>query len=265
MQPLIHPLAVIHPQAELDSSVEVGPFCMIGANVKISAGTKLISHVSIEGHTTIGKNNTFHQFCSVGAPPQDYSYKGEPTRTVIGDQNVFREYVSIHRGTTKQNHATIIGNHSLYMAYCHIAHDCHMGSHITFANGVALAGHVTVGDRAIVGGNTGVGQFITIGRGAYIGGGSAIDRDVPHFCTAYGNRCRLKGINIIGMKRQGHDKQTISEVIDFYRTMESSALSPRAFVENAEFMKDWQQNPLVQELATFIKKSEIGIAPFMAS
>jgi UDP-N-acetylglucosamine acyltransferase len=259
----IHALASIHPEARIAAGAKIGPFCVIGPNVEIGEGTSLISNVVIDGHTKIGKNNTFHQFCSIGAPPQDSSYKGEPTETLIGDGNTFREYVSVHRGTLKQDKKTVIGNNSLYMAYCHIAHDCVVGNNVTFANSVQLAGHVSVGDRVIVGGNTGVGQFVSIGRGAYIGGGSAIDRDIPNFCTAYGNRIRLKGINIIGLKRQGHDKQAVSEVVDFFRTMESSALSPRAFVEHEEFMVEYATNVVVKDIAAFIRNSEIGIAPFM--
>jgi len=259
----IDKLASVHPEAQLGTGVKIGPFCVVGPNVKIGDGTVLNSHVVIEGHTTIGKNNRFLQFGSIGAPPQDASYKNEPCETIIGDGNTFREYVSIHRGTTKQDMKTTIGNNSLFMAYCHIAHDCTLGSNITFANSVQLAGHVNIGDRVIIGGNTGVSQFVSLGKGAYIGGGTAIDRDIPTFCTAYGNRVRLKGINIIGLKRQGHDKQVISEVVDFYRTMESSALSPRAFVSHAELMTEFANNPVVNEIASFIRKSEIGVAPFM--
>ena len=259
----IHPMASVHPEARLAGDVKVGPFCVIGPNVEIGEGTQLVSNVVIEGHTKIGKNNRFFQFCSVGAPPQDNSYKNEPTETIIGDGNTFREYVSIHRGTTKQDKKTVIGNSSLFMAYCHIAHDCVLGNNITFANTVMLAGHVNIGDRVIVGGSTSVSQFVSLGRGAYIGGASAIDRDIPNFCTAYGNRVRLKGINIVGLKRQGHDKQIVSEVVDFYRTMESSALSPRAFVEHKELMLEYVNNAVVKEIADFIRKSEIGVAPFM--
>ena len=259
----IHPLASVHPEAKIASGVSIGPFCVIGAHVEIGEGTSLVSNVVIEGHTKIGKNNKFSQFCSIGAPPQDNSYKNEPTETLIGDGNTFREYVSVHRGTTKQDMKTIIGSNSLYMAYCHIAHDCNLGSNITFANSVQLAGHVNIGDRVIIGGNTGIGQFVSLGKGAYIGGGTAIDRDIPNFCTAYGNRVRLKGINIIGLKRQGHDKQIVSEVVDFYRTMESSALAPRAFVSHPELMAEFASNVVVKEIADFIRKSEIGVAPFM--
>lgn len=260
-----HPMAFVHPEAKIGNNVKIGPFCLIGANAVIGDDCVFHSHVVVDGHTTIGKNNKFFQFGSIGAPPQDNSYKGEPTETIIGDNNTFREYVSIHRGTTKQDNKTIIGSNSLFMAYVHIAHDCTLGNNLTFANSINLAGHVVIGDRVIIGGNTGISQFVTLGKGAYIGGGSAIDRDVPNFCTAYGNRVRLKGINIIGLKRQGHSKEIISEVVEFYRTMEASALSPRAFVAHPELMVDYKNNIVVQEISSFIMKSEIGIAPFIAS
>lgn len=258
-----HPLASIHPEAKIGNNVKFGPFCVIGPNVEIGDDCEFHSNVVVEGHTKIGKGNKFFQFCSIGAPPQDSSYRGEPTEAIIGDNNIFREYVSVHCGTLKQDKKTIIGSNSLFMAYCHIAHDCILGNNLTFANLVQLAGHVTVNDRVIMGGNTGVSQFVTLGIGAYIGGGSVIDRDIPNFCTAYGNRIRLKGINIIGLKRQGHSKEVISEVVDFYRTMEASALAPRAFVGHPEFMSEYKNNVVIQEISTFIQKSEIGVAPFM--
>ncbi len=259
----VHPVSFVHPEAKIGNNVIIGPFCVIGPNVEIGDDCIFHSNVVVDGHTKIGKGNKFFQFGSIGAPPQDNSYKGEPTETIIGDNNTFREYVSIHRGTMKQDKKTIIGSNSLFMAYCHIAHDCLVGNNLTFANSVQLAGHVVIGDRIIMGGNTGVSQFVTIGKGAYIGGGSVIDRDIPNFCTAYGNRIRLKGINIIGLKRQGHSKEIVSEVVDFFRTMEASALAPRAFVSHAEFMEDYKSNVVIQEIAEFVRKSEIGIAPFM--
>ncbi len=259
----IHQSSIIHPEAKIHENVVIGPFCSIGPNVEIGEGSILHSHVVVDGHTKIGKNNKFFQFNSIGAPPQDTSYKGEPTETIIGDNNTFREFVSIHRGTTKQDRKTIIGSNCFFMAYVHIAHDCVVGNNVTFANAVGLAGHVVIGDRVIIGGNSGVTQFVSLGKGAYIGGGSAIDRDVPNYCTAYGNRVRLKGINIIGLKRMGYSKQEVSEVVDFYRSMESAALSPRAFIEHSELMVEYKNNPVIQEIVAFIKKSEIGIAPFM--
>jgi UDP-N-acetylglucosamine acyltransferase len=260
----IHPSAIVDIAAKIHETVKIGPFCLVGPNVEIGANTILHSHVVVDGHTTIGEGNQIFQHCSIGAPPQDNSYKGEPTRTVIGNNNTFREYVSIHRGTLKENQLTQIGNNCLFMAYVHAGHDVVIGNNVTIANSTNFAGHVKIGDRVGIGGGTLVQQWVSIGRGAYIGGASAIDRDIPSFCTVMGNRAYLKGINIIGLKRQGYSKQEISEVVDFLRTMESSNISPRSFVEHAEHMAEYKDNIVVQEMAEQIRKSEIGIAPFNA-
>jgi UDP-N-acetylglucosamine acyltransferase len=260
----IHPSAIVDKAAKIHETVKIGPFCLVGPNVEIGANTVLHSHVVVDGHTSIGEGNQIYQYCSIGAPPQDNSYKGEPTRTVIGNNNTFREYVSIHRGTLKENQLTQIGNNCLFMAYVHAGHDVVIGNNVTIANSTNFAGHVKIGDRVGIGGGTLVQQWVSIGRGAYIGGASAIDRDIPSFCTVMGNRAYLKGINIIGLKRQGYSKQEISEVVDFIRTMESSNISPRSFVEHAEYMVEYKDNIVVQEMAEQIRKSEIGIAPFNA-
>lgn len=258
----IHPSSIIAKGAKIHETVKIGPFCLVGPDVEIGADTILHSHIVVDGHTTIGEGNKFFQGCSIGAPPQDNSYKGEPTRTVIGNNNTFREYVSVHRGTLKENHITQIGDNCLLMAYVHIGHDVLMGNNCTIANSTNFAGHVKVGDRVIIGGGSQVQQFVSLGRGSYIGGATALDRDIPSFCTAIGNRAHLKGINIIGMKRQGYSKQEISEVVDFLRTIESSNISPRSFIENEELMREFKDNRVVIEMSGQIRKSEIGIAPF---
>ena len=258
----IHPSSIIEKGAKIHETVIVGPFCIVGANVEIGANTVLHSHIVVDGHTTIGEGNKFFQGCSIGAPPQDNSYKGEPTRTVIGNNNTFREYVSVHRGTLKENLITQIGDNCLLMAYVHVGHDVVMGNNCTIANSTNFAGHVKIGDRVIIGGGSQVQQFVSLGRGSYIGGASALDRDIPSFCTAIGNRAHLKGINIIGMKRQGYSKQEISEVVDFLRTIESSNISPRSFIENQELMAEYKDNRVIIEMCGQIRKSEIGIAPF---
>lgn len=264
MKAEVHPSSLVHPDAKLHPSVKVGPFSIIGPHVEMDEGCEVMSHSVIEGHTKIGKNNKFFAFCSIGAPAQDLTYKGEPTRVEIGNNNVFREYVSIHKGTLKENQITIVKNNCFLMAHVHLGHDVIVGDNCIFANSVNLAGHVKIGDRVIIGGGTNVSQFVTLGRGAYIGGASAIDRDVPVFCTGLGNRLHLKGINIIGLRRLGVAKASITEIVDFYRLMEASALSPRAFVERAELMEEFKSNEIVQEMAAQIRSSEIGIAPFTA-
>ena len=172
--------------------------------------------------------------------------------------------MTVHRGTLKENGKTIIGNDCLLMAYSHIGHDVVLGSHCTLANATNFAGHVKCGDWVTCGGGTIVSQFCNLGRGAYIGGGTAIDRDIPIFCTAYGNRAKLKGINIIGLRRQGYSKAVITELVDFYRTMEASAFSPRSFVNDENEIKPFGDNDLVIEMIQGIKDSEIGLAPFIS-
>lgn len=260
----IHPSSEVSSKAEIAEDVEIGPFCLIGPEVKLSSGCKVHSHSIMQGKVTVGENNEFFPFCSIGAPPQDLTYKEEPTEVIIGEGNIFREYVSIHRGTMKDAKLTQIGDYSLFMAYVHLGHDVKFGSHCVVANSTNFAGHVKVGDRVILGGGCQVSQFVNLGRGAYIGGATAIDRDIPIFCTAYGNRVKLKGINIIGLRRHRYEKHDITEVVDFYRTMEASALSPRAFVENKENMKEFKQNQVIQEMVSFIHDSEVGIAPFIS-
>lgn len=260
----IHPTAIVSEEAKIGANVEIGAYSIIGPNVEVGENCKISSHVILEGHLSIGRNNSFYQFCSIGAPPQDMTYKGEPTRVEIGDNNTFREYVSIHRGTLKDQGLTKVGSNCLMMAYVHVGHDVMIGSNCTIANSVNFAGHVKIGDRVIIGGGTQVSQFVSMGRGAYLGGASGVDRDIPAFCTAYGNRVKLKGINIIGLRRQGYSKQVISEVVDFYRTMEASILSARSFVDHPEFMQDYKDNEIIKEITDHIRISEVGIAPFVA-
>jgi len=262
--PDIHPTAIVDSNAKLADDVIVGPYSMIGPNVEIGKRCIIKNHVTIEGHTKIGENNQIFQYGSIGAPPQDMTYKGEPTRVEIGDNNIFREFCSIHRGTLKENELTKIGSNVMFMAYVHVGHDVVIGNNVIVANSTNFAGHVKVGDKVIIGGGTNVSQFVTLGRGAYIGGASAIDRDIPLFCTAYGNRARLKGINIIGLRRAGYSKQEITEVVDFYRTMEASALSPRSFIDHDEHMSEFKENEIIQEMARGIRESQVGLAPFVS-
>lgn len=263
MSELIHETALVSPKAKIGKNVSIGAYTLIGDNVEIGDNTIIHHHVTIVGHTKIGKNNHFFQYCSIGEAPQDLSYKGEPTRVVIGDNNVFREFNSVHRGTLKDREETTIGSDNFFMSYVHLGHDVVFGSNCIIANSTNFAGHVKVGSRVIIGGGTNISQFVSLGRGAYIGGASAIDRDVPIFATAYGNRCKLKGINIIGLRRQGYEKKDISELVDFYRTMESSPLSPRAFVDHPELIEEFSGNVLIEEMCNGIRTSEIGIAPFI--
>jgi len=260
----IHPTAIVHENAKLGANVKIGPFCMVGEHVSLGDNCKLVSHVVISGHTTIGHDNEFHQFSSIGVPPQDKSYNNEPTQTIIGNSNLFRENCTVHRATTKEDHKTIIGSHGYFMTGVHFAHDCKIGDYVTLANGTMCAGHVSIGDYVQMGGACGVTPFCSVGRGAFIGAASAIDKDVPQFCTAFGNRIRIKGVNIIGLRRRGVSKDEISEIVEFYRMMEASALSSRAFVNHPENMEEYKNNTYIQEIVEFIRRSEIGLASFMS-
>jgi len=205
----IHPSAVVSPSAELAPGVKVGPYCTIGDHVTIDRDTVLISHVTIEGHTKIGARNRLYPFTSIGFPPQDIGYKGEDTRLIIGDDNIIREYATIHRATTKENWETVVGHENYIMAYAHIAHDCYLGNKIIMSNVATLGGHISVGDHAILGGQVAVHQFVRIGAYAFLGGKSGIDRDVPPFMITAGERAKLYGVNSTGLHRLGFSQETI--------------------------------------------------------
>lgn len=264
MAAIIHPTAIVSESAKLGENISIGAYSIIGEGVELGDNCVVHPHVILDGVLKAGKNNEFFQFCSIGAPPQDKTYKGEPTQTIIGDDNLFREYVSVHRGTLKEDKVTKIGSRNMFMAHVHLGHDVGIGDDCIFANSVNLAGHVKVGDKVIIGGGTQISQFVSCGRGSYLGGATAVDKDIPLFCTGYGNRVRLKGINIIGLRRNGYSKQIVTEVVDFFRLMESNALSPRAFVDHEELMEEFKDNEVIAEMASEIRKSEVGIAPFMS-
>ena len=197
--------------AEIDRTVTVGAYAIIEENVRVDAGTEIGHHALLSGHTTIGRNNKIFPFTSIGTPPQDLKYHGEPTTLVIGNNNLIREYVSIHRGTPSGRGTTTVGDDNMIMAYCHIAHDCHIGNKVIMANSTTLGGHVAVDDYANIGGVVGIHQFTRIGAHTYIGGLSGVSKDVPPYVIASGVRSKMKisGINKIGLKRCGYDRDTI--------------------------------------------------------
>jgi UDP-N-acetylglucosamine acyltransferase len=260
---LISPLAYIHPQAKIAENVKIHPFCFVGPNVEIASDCELHPHTVIHKHTKIGHNNIFYSFGSIGGDPQDYTYRGEDTELIIGDGNIFHENVTLNRGTLKEEGITRIGSNSLIMAYVHVGHDCVLGSNLTIANSCNLAGHVHVEDGVIIGGGTAVQQFVNLRQGCYIGGATAVNKDIPSFCTAYGNRVVLKGVNIIGMKRKNYERKEIMEVVDLIRSIESSDFSPSTFIEKKELMAEFNlNNPIIQKIISDIKNSRVGIAPF---
>ena len=254
----IHPTAVIHPTAELDATVTVGPYAVIGAGVQIGADTSVGAHAVIEGPTEIGAACTIHPFAALGGPPQDLHYKGEPTRLLIGCGNIIREFVTFNRGTPRGGGETIIGDDNLFMAYAHVAHDCHVGSHVIMANAATLGGHVTVGDRAVLGGLVAVHQFVRIGGFAMIGGGAIVTQDVPPYVNAAGNRARMFGLNLIGLKRQGFSSETISALKSAYRLLfRSAGLTFKKRVDQVE--AQFGQVPEVKTLLEFVEVSDRGL------
>jgi UDP-N-acetylglucosamine acyltransferase len=253
----IHTTAIVDSRAELDRDVEVGPYSIIGPGVRIGRGTRVKANVVVEGNTTIGEDNIIFQFATVGSVPQDLKYKGEDSRLIIGDRNTIREYVSLNPGTTGGGMVTRVGSHNLLMMYCHIAHDCLLGDYNVIANGATLAGHVTLEDYVIAGGLIGIHQFVKVGTGALIGAGSMVSKDVPPYCNAAGDRARLKGLNIEGMRRRGFKKDQIETIRKAYRIILQSGLTIKAALRKAR--KELPGLPEVERIANFIENSTRGI------
>jgi UDP-N-acetylglucosamine acyltransferase len=180
----IHPSAIVHPKASLADDVEVGPFCLIGEHVTIGTGTRLLSHVTVDGWTEIGERNELHPFVSIGGPPQHLGYKGEPTKVIIGDDNILREYVTVNRATVQGGGVTSLGSKNFLMAYVHVAHDCRLGNHLIMANAASLAGHITIGDHAIIGGLTGIHQHVRIGAYSISRRSCGLRVAIAHGCMA---------------------------------------------------------------------------------
>lgn len=215
----IHPSAVVDPKAQIDHTALIGPFCVVGAGARIGADSRLLSHVVVAGDTVIGARNTIYPFTSIGHQPQDLKYRGEKTQMVIGDDNVIREHVTINPGTTGGGSVTRVGDRCLIMVGAHIAHDCQVGNNVILVNNATLAGHVDIGDFAIVGGLSAVHQFARVGPHAMIGGMSGVEADVIPYGLVTGNRARLKGLNIVGLKRRGFSRQDIHDMRTAYRLL----------------------------------------------
>ena len=215
----IDPRAVVAPTAKLGEGVEVGPFAIIGPDVEIGAGTIVGPHAIVTGWTKLGSHNRIFQFASIGDAPQDKKYAGEPTRVEIGDRNVFREYVTVNRGTTHDKGITRVGSDNLFMASSHIAHDCIVGSHCVFANLATLGGHVEVDDHVILAGFTGVHQFCKIGAHAFIANNTAVTRDVPPYVMAVGHPAEPHSINATGLSRRGFSPEQVRNIKNAFRTL----------------------------------------------
>lgn len=250
MVSLIHPTALIDPSARLGQNVRIGPWCQIGPGVTLGEGVHVISHVVIEGDTTIGAGVTIFPFVTVGLAPQDLKYRGEQTRTEIGPRTQLREHCTIHRGTVTGTGITRIGADCLLMAVTHVAHDCDIGNHVIIANNVVMGGHVTIGDNAVIGGAAALHQFVRIGRGAMVGGVSGVEADVIPFGSVLGNRARLAGMNLIGLKRRGYDHAQRHRLRAAFRRLFGGhgVFAARLAAVRSEFAHD----PLVVELLAFI-------------
>jgi UDP-N-acetylglucosamine acyltransferase len=256
---MIHSTAIIDPSAELAEGVEIGPYAIIGKEVTIGTGTTIGAHAVIGDWTSIGEYNQIFPQSSVGAPPQDLKYRGEKCWTRIGSNNMVREFATIHRGTVTGNSETTVGNGNLFMAYSHVAHDCRIGNGVVMANVATLAGHVTIEDNAILGGLVAVHQFTSIGAYVMIGGGTLVGNDVPPYMitTQDKRNAKLRGLNLIGLKRRGFSDDTISKLKKAYKTLFMAGLKQSEAIANIR--SQITDCPEVDHLLTFIERSERGI------
>jgi UDP-N-acetylglucosamine acyltransferase len=215
----VHPTAVVARGAELGEGVTIGPYCTVGADVTLEDGVELISHVVVDGHTRIGRDAVLYPFCTVGLAPQDLKYAGQPTRCEIGARTQVREHCTIHRGSVTGKGITRVGSDCMLMAVAHVAHDCVVGDHVIIANNVVMGGHVSIADHAVIGGSAAIHQFVRIGRAAMVGGVSGVEADVIPFGSVIGNRARLAGLNVIGLKRRGFSKAQIQLLRNAFRDL----------------------------------------------
>jgi len=253
----IHPTAVVSPEARLGAGVKVGPYSIIGPDVIIGDDTQIGAHAVIEGKTKIGRSNKIYHFVSIGTAPQDLKYAGEPTALEIGDSNVIREFVTIHRGTEGGGGVTRVGNRCLLMAYTHVAHDCVVGDEVVMANGATLGGHVVVGDHVVMGGLSAVHQFCRIGAYAFLGGMSGVSKDVPPFVKFWGPRGRIYGLNLVGLRRHGFGREVISALRESYRILFKRDCPLKEALDEVE--KRFSGISQIMELVSFIRSSKRGI------
>lgn len=258
MSTSIHESAIVSPDAKIGDDCYIGPFCRIGADVTLAGGVRLDSHVVIEGRTSIGKDTRVFPFVSIGLPPQDLKYAGEPTATEIGERNHIREFVTIHRGTAGGGGVTRIGDGNLLMAQAHVAHDCQLGSEIIMANAATLAGHVEISNRASVGAYSGVHQFCRVGYEAFIGGYSVVVKDAMPFAIIQGNHAKCYGLNSVGMKRRGYSPETIEQLNRAFHLLLSSKLNTTQALERIRAdIKGCAEVDLIVEFITASKRGVV--------
>lgn len=254
-----HPSSIIHPKAQVACSVSVGPYSVIGEGVELGEDCEVMAHSFVEGPAKIGKGNRIFPFVSIGQAPQDMKYRGEPTGVEIGDDNTFREFVTVNRGTAPGGGVTRIGSHNLLMAYVHIAHDCRLENHIIMANGASLAGHVHIGDYANVGAFCGVHQFTRLGSYCFIGAYTVINKDIlPYMKTTADRAVKVLGANRIGLERAGLSKSDIDELDEAFRLLSRSKLNTSQALEAVAARHFSSAH--VKALVEFIQTSERGVA-----
>lgn len=252
----IHPTAIVDLSAQIGAGSEVGPYCVIGPNVTLGENCWLQHHVTLCGPMRAGAGNKFYAYCSIGQQTQDLKYKGEPTYLEIGDENTFREFVTVNRGTTSEG-KTRIGSRGNFLAYSHIGHDCAVGDEVVFSNNGTLAGHVEVGDNAVMGGLTAVHQFCRIGRFAITGGCSKIVQDVPPFMIADGNPAEIRGVNLVGLERKGYSAENVKPIKEAFRLLFRSKFNTRQAIE--AIRKELPASEEINQIVEFIEKTERGI------
>ncbi len=255
---MIHPTAIIAPEAKLAADVSVGAYTLIGENVEIGAGTSIGPHTVIEGRTTIGRDNQIFQFASIGAVPQDLKFHGEESTLIIGDRNKIREFTTLHLGTEDGGGVTRVGSDNLFMAYAHVAHDCVVADHVILANGATLAGHVQVDDYAILGGLSAVHQFGRVGAHVMASGGSMIAQDVPPYTIVQGDRAKVVGLNLIGLKRRGFSADVLKTIKQAYKLVFRAGMKLDEAI--AEIESTLEGSAELDRFVDFIKKSERGLA-----
>lgn len=251
----IHPTAIVESGASIGADVVIGPYCLVGADVELKAGVQILSHAVVTGRTKVGEGTRIYPFASIGHPPQDLKYKGEASTLIIGRHNVIREHVTMNPGTEGGGMVTKVGDNCLFMIACHVAHDCIIGNHVIMANNATLGGHVHVGDHAILGGLSAVHQFVRIGPYAMIGGMSGVEQDVIPYGSVMGDRAKLSGLNIVGMKRHGISRDNIHALRTAYRLLfaHEGALNERL----DDVIEMFDGNGPVMEIVTFMRAESV--------
>lgn len=251
--PIIHPTALVDPAARLAESVTVGPYCVVGPNVELAEGVTLKSHVVLDGHTRVGEGSVIFPFASVGMPPQDLKYKGEESRLEIGARVTIREHVTINPGTEGGGMLTTVGDDVLLAIGAHVAHDCHVGQRCVIMNNVLLGGHVSVGEFAVIGGGSAIHQFVRLGKHCMVGGASGVENDVIPYGTVMGNRARLHGLNLVGMKRRGFSRDDIHALRNAYKQLFGAADGQVMADRLRAVAEQYGDSPAVRDVLTFLE------------